>query len=101
MVQKYDFEVDDTRRKNEEAASKKLISLIRQIVRDEIKSLNLESVLIGTVSRDVNGSCTVNLGGNNNIQVDKNFTDATEGSTVIVKSTGGNLGSSYIDKKLN
>lgn len=101
MVQKYDFKIDDARQKNEEAAAKKLISLIRQIVRDEIRNLNLESALIGTVRGKGNGTYTVNLGGNNNINVDKSFADAAEGSVVIVKSTGGNLSSSYIDKILN
>ncbi len=101
MVQKHDFKVDDARQKNEEAAAKKFISLIRQIVKEEIKSLNLESVLIGKVQKIENESYTVNLGGNNNINVNKSFADATTGSTVIVKSTGGNLGSTYIDKILD
>ncbi len=101
MVQEYDFKVDNAKQKNEEAAAEKLISLIRQIVRDEIKNLNLESTLIGTIQRKTNDSYTVNLGGNSNITVDKSFADAAEGSTVIVKSSGGNLGSSYIDKILN
>lgn len=101
MVQKYDYDSEDKRAKNEEIAAKKLVELIRLIVEEEVKKLHLESTIMGTVSSSSNGTYTVNLGGNNNITVDKSFADVSNGSTVTVKSTNGNLGSSYIDKALD
>lgn len=101
MVQKNDYDSYDKRTKNETAASKKLVELIRLIVKEEIKNLHLESTVMGTVSNISDKTYTVNLGGNNNITVDKSFADVSTGSTVTVKSTDGNLGSSYIDKVLD